>query len=737
MPTKFIKKMNAYNNQPINQYGFQFPLQKDDFLILESLGGGAFGKVDKVKYRITGKIYALKKINKSSINNYEKEKDYLREKKILYDVTKKNFPYVVKLYADFEDNIYKYLVMEFSEGIGLDKLRGNQINNGLIDQNLVIHILTQLLETLKFLHDTCNIIHRDIKPDNIVLGKDNNIKLLDFGLAAYMFNQDQKLVSNKSIKGAIRYVPPEIIFYPLPLDYDFKIDIFSLGFTIYSIMNPSNGKKTNLPQETEGRYGNIRRYNTFKINTFYDIWLVEFVHLLYENDKNKRPTAAEALGMLKNLQTNPNFRANYNNLKIKNKQENILRVVFRRETFTAFNNNYNPLMNNYNNIPRSLSQINLLNNYNNINNDVAPYPNIQRNYNRYNTVDLAQKMTEVEEFLRPEMGKENRIKSSMKCLLLILYKLDKMKYIKAQIHSIYTNSPSDYHQFIMYSFHKMLDSLEMLDKKQINNMYYDQLVNNFITKIFINNKSEISGARPIILFYMMTHIINQESKDYFKNVRQNGIFNDIIKNKLINFKNIVPIQIPNIYDYLRKNIIHFVENYKGPFVENFNFLVLKASNCPECNNCFGISEIQIGLFLQLDVVSEVNDIQNLINNYFTPTDPISDNKKSCNVCGCKNKKKYKKYCLNLPNYMFLELEDKNIIKFLDQISIPLYDGNNYIYQFYAGIYKNKVNGFVNFIAVLKEENKYYLYNNDRLEKCEQNFMNLPMPSLALYKKMKV
>jgi len=88
------------------------------------------------------------------------------------------------------------------------------------------------LETLSFLHDTCHIIHRDITPDNIIIETDNNIKLLGFGLSAYLENPNPKLVSSKSFKGARKYVPPEIIFSPQPLHYDYKIDVFSLGFRL-------------------------------------------------------------------------------------------------------------------------------------------------------------------------------------------------------------------------------------------------------------------------------------------------------------------------------------------------------------------------------------------------------------------------------------------------------------------------------------------------------------------------
>ena len=136
--------------------------------------------------------------------------------------------------------------MELYEGTILDDLRGNT-PNGYVPQPLVINITNQLLEIISFLHDTCHIIHRDIKPDNIIMDKNNSIKLLDFGISAYLSYPDKRLVSNRSLNGERRYAFPEIILYPQPLNFDYKVDIFSLGFTIYSLMNPSEGNQRNLP----------------------------------------------------------------------------------------------------------------------------------------------------------------------------------------------------------------------------------------------------------------------------------------------------------------------------------------------------------------------------------------------------------------------------------------------------------------------------------------------------------
>ena len=157
------------------------------------------------------------------------------------------------------------------------------------------------------MHDTCHIMHRNIKPDNIILENNNNIKLIGFGLSAYLSHPKKQLVSNRSLKGHMQFLPNEVIFSPFPLNYDYKIDVFALGFTMFSIMNPLQGKKYNLPKRTLGKYGNLRREDNYSINNSYEKWLYEFLSLLFEDNQEKRLSASVALGFLKGLLTVPNW----------------------------------------------------------------------------------------------------------------------------------------------------------------------------------------------------------------------------------------------------------------------------------------------------------------------------------------------------------------------------------------------------------------------------------------------
>ena len=702
------------HHDSINNHVFKIPLSISDFENIKELGKGDFAHVYMYKYKYTGMNYAIKLIKQNYFKSQQRELDYLREKEILYDLTKRDYPHTVKLYADFEDNNYRYLVMELIEGTLLQDLGGSFPNNVYIEQELVINILTQLLEILKYLHDTCHIMHRDIKPDNIILEKNGNIKLIDFGLSAYLSHPNKKLVSNRSLKGHTQFLPNEVIFSPFPLNYDYKIDVFALGFTMFSIMNPSIGKKYNLPKITTGKYGDLSRKENFSINNNYDAWLFEYISLLFEDNQEKRPTAATALGFLKGLLTIPNLKELYDYENIK---QNNINFIFKGENVDK-QNNQNQLINSH-----KIYNNNKINNafQNNMARSAPPGNNFINNV-----------VSQVDELLRPNMGKENIIKSSMKCLLYILYKLDIINFIRSQLKILFNNPQYNYNHLVLYSFNDMLDSLEKFEKGQMNIPDYDELINKFITTIFNNNTCGLSGANPIFLFFMMTSIFRDEFQQNFNNICPNMIYDNIIQNDFFDFNTILPMDIPKIINAISQKILDFKKRYQGIFVNNFYFLQLFLSRCPQCDKLFGIHGSEICCSFQLDTTKQINNINDFITDYFAPISDVGDY--DCKRCICKGKKVTYKYCLNLPNYLILELEDKNKIFFNNIIKVPLYNGQFYNYQFYACIFKRKINDISSFGAILNVGNYYYLYSDDMVVSYSSN-ISLDFPSLVLYKRI--
>ena len=730
--TFFPQNMNMPNFTNINQqqHIFKNPLSINDFEILNNNGKGAHGSVFRAKYLINGQIYALKRYLKAESND-EKDLDYIREKAVLYDLTQRNYPNIVKLYADFEDNTSKYLVLEFVEGKTLKQI-SNENFNVYIPQNQIINILTQMLQTLQFLHEKCYIIHRDIKPDNIILQNNNKIKLLDFGISVYLIHMNKQLVSNKSVKGELHYVPPEMIFMGKHPKYDYKMDIFSLGFTMYNIMNPSNNK-VNLPQITSKIEGGFTRLDQQIENNFYSPWLNDFVQSLYEKNQQKRPTSSEALQLLIKLQTDPKVSQIYTQIKIKKAMNNNnINNLYNRQNSGINNNAINNINNNiFTGVPSNPMSFSTQN-MNNVPNIGIPF---NRELKRINSVNFQNNETEAALFLNQRMGRENRIITSMKSLLQILYRLDVMNFIRAQIFSILSNSQmnnnNNNNQYFINLFQIMLNNIQQYDSGKIGLENYNQYINEFLNQVFINNNSGISGTRPIILLYMMTCIFRDEFNKYFNNY-QNNIFDNMIQNNFMVLNNIIPMNNQMIYSSLSQQIFNFKNTYRGPFVDNFYFLVLSVSKCPDCNNLFGI-RIQVNQFLQLDVKKPQNNISEIIKDYFFPKIGFGNYK--CSNCGLQGKKSKRIYCLNLPNYLILEFEDRNSINFNDNITLPLVNGQTFTYQYLSGIYKFKNKDATDFVAVIKNGNNYLFYSDDKAQQCPNSFINLECPSLAIYKKV--
>ena len=156
----------------------------------------------------------------------------------------------------------------------------------------------------------------------------------------------------------------------------------------------------------------------------------------------------------------------------------------------------------------------------------------------------------------------------------------------------------------------------------------------------------------------------------------------MIQNNFMILNNLIPLTNQISYKSISEDILNFKNNYKGPFVDNFFFLIISVSRCPNCNNLFGVRS-QVTQFLQLDVKNPKNNISDLIYSYFSPK--IGLGNYVCNKCGLQGKKSKISYCLNLPNYLILEFEDKSSVNFNDNINIPLFNGQMCSYQYLSGI----------------------------------------------------
>ncbi len=223
----------------INSYQLPSNCFQSHYKIIEYLGEGSFGKVFKAREMSTGRILAVKKM---SINHSEKKySNIIKEINLLKHL---DHPNIVKYYDYFEEEDYIYLMMEYLEGGTLQQYMKENTN---ITENDARIIIKQLLTALSYLHYTCDICHRDVKPENIMFSNKNEItglKLLDFGLSSDRFESKNYLENC----GTLIYMAPEQINKMI---YSKAVDVWSVGIILYMLLNKGKNPFYNKGESQE------------------------------------------------------------------------------------------------------------------------------------------------------------------------------------------------------------------------------------------------------------------------------------------------------------------------------------------------------------------------------------------------------------------------------------------------------------------------------------------------------
>lgn len=204
---------------------WQHPHLKDEIVTLGILGEGAGGSVAKCRLKHGSKIFALKTINTLNTDP-EYQKQIFRELQF-----NKSFEsdYIVRYYGMFTDeqNSTIYIAMEYMGGKSLDAVYKNLIERGgRISEKVLGKISEAVLRGLSYLHER-KIIHRDIKPQNILISNRGQVKLCDFGVSGEAVNSLATTFTGTSF-----YMAPERI---QGQPYSVTCDVWSLGLTILEV----------------------------------------------------------------------------------------------------------------------------------------------------------------------------------------------------------------------------------------------------------------------------------------------------------------------------------------------------------------------------------------------------------------------------------------------------------------------------------------------------------------------
>eukprot|EP00250_Pteridium_aquilinum_P013553 c21415_g1_i1 orf=717-1763(+) len=147
----------------------------DDFDLLTIIGRGAFGEVRLCREKTTGHVYAMKKLKKSEMLRRGQVEHVKAERNLLAEVDSNC---IVKLYCSFQDEEYLYLIMEYLPGGDMMTLL---MRKDTLTEDEARFYVGQAVLAIESIHKH-NYIHRDIKPDNLLLDKHGHMKLSDFGL---------------------------------------------------------------------------------------------------------------------------------------------------------------------------------------------------------------------------------------------------------------------------------------------------------------------------------------------------------------------------------------------------------------------------------------------------------------------------------------------------------------------------------------------------------------------------
>ena len=189
----------------------------------ELVGTGGMASVYKAYDIIDDRTVAIKILKEEFVANDEFKRRFKNESKAIAVLS---HPNIVKVYDVSFGDVLQYIVMEYCDGITLkDYIK----QKGVIDWEEAAYFTAQILKALQHAHEK-GIVHRDIKPQNIILMSDGSLKVADFGIARFS-RSEQKTITDKAI-GSVHYISPE---QARGDNTDGKSDIYSVGVLLYEM----------------------------------------------------------------------------------------------------------------------------------------------------------------------------------------------------------------------------------------------------------------------------------------------------------------------------------------------------------------------------------------------------------------------------------------------------------------------------------------------------------------------
>lgn len=206
----------------------KFDIEADDLEVICELGRGAYGVVEKMKHKKTETILAVKRIT-ATVNTVE-------QRRMLMDLDismrSSDCPFTVHFYGAMFREGDVWICMEVMD-TSVDKFYARVFKNGRnVPESVLGKMAFSVVSALHYLHTRLKVIHRDVKPSNILVNTKGEVKMCDFGISGYLVDSVAKTID----AGCKPYMAPERID-PTgnPANYDVRSDVWSFGISMIEI----------------------------------------------------------------------------------------------------------------------------------------------------------------------------------------------------------------------------------------------------------------------------------------------------------------------------------------------------------------------------------------------------------------------------------------------------------------------------------------------------------------------
>ncbi len=268
--------------------------------IIEIIGVGGMAVVYKAFDNIDHRIVAVKILKDEFLANEDFRRRFKNESKAIAVLS---HPNIVKVFDVSYGNMIQYIVMEYVEGISLKEYIEQQ---GKINPREAIYYVTQILRALQHAHDK-GIVHRDIKPQNIMLISDGTIKVTDFGIAR--FSRSETRTMTDGAIGSVHYISPEQAKGSLT---DAKTDLYSVGVMLYEMLTGT------LPFQSDNAVSVALMQlqndpvKPREINPDIPVGLEQIIiRAMQKNQSDRYQSASEILRDIEEYKKNPNIKFDY------------------------------------------------------------------------------------------------------------------------------------------------------------------------------------------------------------------------------------------------------------------------------------------------------------------------------------------------------------------------------------------------------------------------------------------